>query len=52
MRNNAHARYQRRGLPDGYDYRGGAVDWETGMPAASACAWLRRSQRHATRAAA
>jgi hypothetical protein len=31
-----------RGYPTGYDYRGGAVDWETGMPAGSACAWLRR----------
>lgn len=29
------------GRPAGYRYRGGAVDWETGLPAGSACAWLR-----------
>lgn len=29
------------GRPEGYTYRGGAVDWETGLPAGSACAWLR-----------
>lgn len=29
------------GRPAGYRYRGGPVDWQTGMPLGSACAWLR-----------
>lgn len=33
------------GRPAGYSYRGGPVDWETGLPAGSACAWLRRQKR-------
>ncbi len=33
------------GRPPGWDYRGGPVDWETGLPAGSACAWLRRTRR-------
>lgn len=28
-----------------YRYRGGPVDWETGLPAGSACAWLRAKRR-------
>lgn len=36
------------GRPTGYRYRGGPVDWETGLPAGSPCAWLRR-QRMAAR---
>lgn len=28
--------------PEGYQYRGGPVDYETGLPEGSACAWLRR----------
>lgn len=31
--------------PTGYQYRGGPVDWKTGLPAGSACAWLRRQKR-------
>jgi hypothetical protein len=45
MKLRAEARYARRHLPDGYDYKGGAVDWHTSMPAGSACAWLRRTQK-------
>lgn len=42
-----HAEQNRRlGRPDGYRYRGGPVDWETGLPAGSLCARL-----HALRAA-
>jgi hypothetical protein len=32
------------GRPPRYRYRGGPVDWETGLPAGSACAWLRRTR--------
>lgn len=42
MRARATQRHTERHLPDGYDYKGGEVDWETGMPAESACAWVRR----------
>jgi hypothetical protein len=42
MRRHASKAYAARGMPYGYDYRGGAVDWNTGMPAGSGCAWLRR----------
>jgi hypothetical protein len=42
MRWRSDVRHTIYGYPDGYDYRGGAVDWITGMPAGSACAWLRR----------
>jgi hypothetical protein len=52
MKQDADARYRQRGLPAGYQYRGGAVDWETGFPLGSGCAWLRRKQRHQPRAAA
>jgi hypothetical protein len=45
MRDKAQSRYLARGYPDGYDYKGGPVDWETGLPAGSACAWLRRQRR-------
>lgn len=49
----ANARYEERLIADniaagrhpGYRYRGGAVDFETGLPEGSACAWLRRKQR-------
>lgn len=47
MRDAAASRYLTRGYPAGYDYKGGPVDYETGMPAGSGCAWLRR-QRIAT----
>jgi hypothetical protein len=33
------------GRHPGYRYRGGAVDWETGLPSGSACAWLRAKRR-------
>lgn len=33
------------GRHPGYRYRGGPVDWHTGLPAGSACAWLRNKQR-------
>lgn len=52
MRRRAEVRYIARRLPAGYDYKGGAVDWETGMPAGSGCAWLRRAQRARQRAVA
>lgn len=32
------------GRHPGYRYRGGAVDWNTGMPVGSACAWLRNKR--------
>lgn len=36
------------GRHPGYRYRGGPVDWLTGLPEGSACAWLRnRRRRHA-----
>lgn len=34
----------RLGRPEGWNYRGGAVDWHTGLPLGSACAWLRRTR--------
>lgn len=30
------------GRPPGWRYRGGPVDYDTGLPVGSACAWLRR----------
>lgn len=33
---------QQMGRPAGWNYRGGTVDWNTGLPEGSACAWLRR----------
>jgi hypothetical protein len=45
MKLRAEVRYLGRQLPAGYDYKGGPVDWATGMPAGSGCAWLRRTQR-------
>lgn len=46
----AEAINARLGRPAGYRYRGGAVDWWTGLPSGSACAWLRstpqRRRRH------
>jgi hypothetical protein len=45
MRRRAEANYRNRGLPDGYDYRGGTVDWDTSMPEGSGCAWLRRKRQ-------
>lgn len=41
MKHRARARYEARGYPYGYDYRGGPVNWETGLPQGSGCAWLR-----------
>lgn len=38
------------GRPPGYQYRGGPVDWHTGMPAGSACAWVRASRTPAATA--
>lgn len=32
------------GRHPGYRYRGGPVDWHTGLPVGSACAWLRRQR--------
>jgi hypothetical protein len=32
------------GRHPGYRYRGGPVDWESGLPAGSACAWLRNKR--------
>lgn len=32
------------GRHPGFRYRGGAVDWESGLPAGSACAWLRNKR--------
>ena len=52
MRRRAAGRYDIRGYPTGYDYKGGPVDWETGMPAGSACAWLRRTRTAVRRSAA
>jgi hypothetical protein len=52
MKACARRQYRQRGLPAGYDYRGGPVDWATGMPAGSACGWLRRTQRSVDRVAA
>lgn len=35
---------ERLGRHPRYRYRGGAVDWETGMPWPSGCAWLARKR--------
>lgn len=45
-------RYEERRIADnlaagrhpGYRYRGGPVDWMTGLPEGSACAWLRNKR--------
>lgn len=44
MRRRSDVRHTIYGYPEGYDYRGGPVDWTTGMPAGSGCAWLRRQR--------
>ena len=48
IRTEVHAMKERSGrlhtsygYPAGYEYRGGFVDWETGLPEGSGCAWLR-----------
>lgn len=41
MKHSADDMNRKLGRPHGYSYRGGPVDWETGLPARSACAWLR-----------
>ncbi len=46
MKERASRNYTRHGYPDGYDYRGGAVNWETGLPQGSGCAWLRIHRRY------
>jgi hypothetical protein len=51
MRRRAEANYLNRGLPAGYDYRGGTVDWHTSMPEGSGCAWLRRKRQNLEAAA-
>lgn len=38
------------GRHPGYRYRGGPVDWHTGLPAGSACAWLRNKRCRETEA--
>lgn len=38
----------RLGRPPGYEYRGGPVDWETGMPVNGFCSWLRRRSNATT----
>jgi hypothetical protein len=48
MWRRARATYEARGLPAGYNYRGGPVDWITGMPEGSGCAWLRRMRMTST----
>jgi hypothetical protein len=46
---SGHAALNRElGRPNGYRYRGGPVDWETGLPAGSPCAWLRRQRAPVT----
>lgn len=44
MRWRSDVRHTIYGYPEGYDYRGGEVDWMTGLPANSGCAWLRRQR--------
>lgn len=44
----AAAGYRRMGYQAGYEYRGGPVDFETGLPARSVCAWARRYARAPT----
>jgi hypothetical protein len=44
MKANAARQHTVRGYPGGYDYRGGPVDFETGLPAGSGCAWLRHQR--------
>ncbi len=46
MKERAAARYRTYSYPDGYDYRGGPVNWETGLPQGSGCAWLRIRRRY------
>lgn len=45
MKWRSDVRHTIYGYPDGYEYRGGPVDWWTGMPENSACAWIRRQRR-------
>ncbi|WP_250029861.1 hypothetical protein [Paractinoplanes maris] len=47
MKERSAARYAAYNYPDGYDYRGGAVDWHTGLPQRSGCAWLRKQRTYA-----
>lgn len=44
MRERAATAYEARGLTAGYDYRGGSVDYDTGMPPRTPCAGLRRGR--------
>lgn len=44
MKAVATSGYLSRGYPNGYDYKGGPVDFETGLPAGSGCAWLRHQR--------
>jgi hypothetical protein len=52
LKRTADQQYRQRGLPAGYRYTGGPVDWDTGMPLGSGCAWLRRKRQNIPRAAA
>ncbi|MGK5682466.1 hypothetical protein [Actinoplanes sp. URMC 104] len=42
MKQQAARQYESRGYPHGYNYRGGPVDWVSGLPAGSGCAWYRK----------
>lgn len=46
MKERAVRQYRERGYPQGYDYRGGPVSWDSGLPEGSGCAWLRFRNRH------
>ena len=48
MRKRAEVRNIIRGRPEKFRYAGGPVDWDTGYPAMSACAWLRRHRSRGT----
>jgi hypothetical protein len=45
MKATAANTYAERGYPVGYDYKGGPVDFDTGLPEGSGCAWLRRTRK-------
>lgn len=44
MKEKAEVGRLQRGRREKFEYRGGPVDWSSGLPAGSACAWLHRQR--------
>lgn len=51
MRANAAAMHAQLGHPYGYRYVGGPLDWDSGLPKDSVCAWRRCKVEYTTREA-